>query len=59
MKRDAMNSKKPRSKNSRPESHRRRLARLLRKVLAGEVSIHAVAEMSEDAPPPVRRRVVE
>lgn len=59
MKCDALNSKKPRRRNSRPESHRRRLERLLKQILAGKVSIHAAAEMASESPPVPYRRVVE
>lgn len=59
MKCDAMNSNKPRSRSSRPASHRRRLERLLKKVLAGKVSIHAAAQMAEEFTAMPYRRIVE
>lgn len=59
MKSDAMNPNKPRSQSSRPASHRRRLERLLKKVLAGKVSIQAVAQMADEFTTLPYRRVVE
>jgi len=59
MKRDAPHSNKPPSHSPRPASHRRRLERLLKKVLAGEVSIHTVAQMAEEFTALPHRHIVE
>jgi hypothetical protein len=59
MKCDAMNSNKPRSRSSRPASHRRRLERLLKQILAGKVSIHSAAELANELTALPYRRVVE
>lgn len=59
MKCDALNPSKSRSRNARLQSHRRRLERLLKQILAGKISIHDVADMSSDYPVLPYRRVVE
>lgn len=59
MKCDATSSSKPLSRVSRPASHPRRLERLLKKILAGKVSIHAASQMAEEFTALPYRRVVE
>jgi len=59
MKPDAMKQGKPPNQRSRPESHRRRLKRLLKEMLEGKVSIHTAAEMARELPALPYRRVVE
>ncbi len=59
MKPDAMKQDKPSDRRPRPESHRRRLKRLLKEMLEGKVSIHTATEMARDLPALPYRRVVE
>lgn len=54
MKPDKSSNRRP-----RPESHRRRLKRLLKEMLEGKVSIRTAAEMAKELPALPYRRVVE
>jgi len=59
MRPDAMKPDKSSNRRPRPESHRRRLKRLLKEMLEGKVSIRTAAEMAKELPALPYRRVVE
>jgi len=59
MKPEPQHPNKPRRRTSRYGIPRRRLERLLKDVLAGKRSIHAIAELMDDSAKRSQRRVVE